>query len=150
MDNSVDTITYNELSTITYLNGEVFGTIRYGLGISPVDLPDELAPNATDWVTIGNQSTTIFWKAAATAREVATIIAEGANILIGLNIITPATVITWIGSNVLAMLADAAGGGTVTVKTQKFYAPPATPRYRYLISFKHRNGKTYGPYIYNQ
>lgn len=70
--------------------------------------------------------------------------------MIGLNIITPATVITWIGSNVLAMLADVAGGGTVTVKTQKLYAPPATPRYRYLISFKHRNGKTYGPYIYNQ
>lgn len=151
-DGSVDTIKYEEngLSTVAYLNGEVFGTITKTLDVQVVSLPNSIVPNATDWVTIGNDSVSISWKAAATAREVATIIAEGANTLIGMSIINAATVTAWIGGNVLAALADAAGGGSVNVKTQRFYAPPATPVYRYLISFKHRNRKTYGPFIYTQ
>lgn len=149
-DNSVETITYNESSTIAYLNGEVLATITPNLGAPVVELPDEIMAASVDWVTIGNESVTISWKAAATARDVAIIIAEAASGLIGMNIITPSVVTAWIGSNVLAALAEAAGGGTVYVKTQRFYAPPATPRYRYLISFKNRNGKTYGPYIYDQ
>lgn len=131
-DEMVDTIKYEESSSIIYLNGSSIGKVDFS--------NESVIPMASDnWIYIGSGSTNISWAMGTTTAVVAGAIAvalPGAGTL---------GIIAAMGTGTLGILAASAIGGTVSMSSYRANTT-AVISYKYIWSFKASTGDKYGPY----